>query len=429
MASDDNRDIGAGGKGRRDFLRQSAGLATGASLVGSAPAAMAGLVPGAHLAGSDAPEKREVRVGFMPLTDCASVVVAAAEGFDIKHGIRIVLSRQTSWAAVRDQLANGSIDAAHMLYGMVYGLQLGIGGPRLDMNVLLTLNQNGQGISFANQMAAMGASDGESLARLVASSPAGAFSFAQTFPTGTHAMWLYYWLAAHGIHPLDDVRSIVVPPPQMIAACRAGIMHGFCVGEPWNQLGIDEGVSFSVASSQDVWPDHPEKVLGTTAAWTARHPNAARALSAALIDAGRWLDESDANRRRAAELIAGAAFVDAPAAAIAGRMCGSYEDGCGRRWQDAHRLAFFRDGEVSYPYASDATWLLTQFRRWGLVDADPDYAGIVARVNRGDIYADAAAAVGASLPTALNRSHTLMDGVTWDGSNPQAYAAGFALHA
>ncbi|MDZ4254808.1 MAG: CmpA/NrtA family ABC transporter substrate-binding protein, partial [Sulfuritalea sp.] len=241
--------------GRRDFLRQSAGLATGATLIGVAPTAGAGLGPGfgAHVAGSDAPELAEVRVGFMPLSDCASVVVAAAEGFDRKHGIRIVLERETSWASVRDKLVNRELDAAHVLYGLVYGLHLGIGGPKQDMNVLMTLNHNGQGISFARQMETLGAVDGPSLARLVAGRPAGSFTFAQTFPTGTHAMWLYYWLAANGIHPLRDVKSIVVPPPQMIAACRAGTMHGFCVGEPWNQQGIVDGVSFSVASSQDIW--------------------------------------------------------------------------------------------------------------------------------------------------------------------------------
>ena len=429
MTKDTREDGKADGdSSRRSFLRQSAGLATGASLIGSA-GSVAALMPAAHVAGSDAPEKREVRVGFMPLTDCASIVVAAAEGFDIKHGLRIVLSRQASWAAVRDAVANGTLDAAHMLYGMAYGLQLGIGGPQLDMNVLMTLNQNGQGISFARQLAALGATDGESLARLVAAHPAQTFTFAQTFPTGTHAMWLYYWLAAHGIHPLQDVRSIVVPPPQMIAACKAGVMHGFCVGEPWNQQGIAEGVSFSVASSQDIWPNHPEKVLGTTAAWTAAHPHTARALTAAVIDASRWIDASDANRCRAADLIAGAAFIDAPADVMAGRMLGDYEDGQGRHWRETHRLDFFRDGEVNAPHAADAAWLLSQFRRWGLVDGDPDYAAVIGAVNRADIHADAAAALGLAAPAQDDRPQTLMDGVTWNGRDPAAYARSFAIHA
>ena len=417
--------------GRRDFLRQSAGLATGATLIGVAPAAGAGFSPGfgAHVAGSDAPELREVRVGFMPLSDCASVVVAAAEGFDRKHGIRIVLERETSWASVRDKLVNRQLDAAHVLYGLVYGLQLGIGGPKQDMNVLMTLNHNGQGISFARQMETLGAVDGPSLARLVAGRPAGSFTFAQTFPTGTHAMWLYYWLAANGIHPLHDVKSIVVPPPQMIAACRAGSMHGFCVGEPWNQQGIADGVSFSVASSQDIWNDHPEKVLGASAAWTEANPHTARALVAAVLDASRWIDASEANRRRAAKLMAGAAFVDTRYEIIVGRMLGQYEDGRGRSWTDPLRLKFFADGEVNYPWLSDAMWLLTQFRRWGLIEQDPDYLALARQVNRTDIYADAASAVGVGVPANAMRSHRLIDGVVWDGSDPARYAGSFAVHA
>ncbi|MGB0129822.1 MAG: CmpA/NrtA family ABC transporter substrate-binding protein, partial [Rhodocyclaceae bacterium] len=233
----------------------------------------------AFAAGSDAPEKSEVRVGFVALTDCAPVVMAAAKGFDAKYGIRIVPTRASSWASIRDQLMAGDLDAAQILYGLVYGLELGVGGPQQEMAILMTLNQNGQGISLASQLRDQGVTDGEALAALVAKHPAGSFAFAQTFPTGTHALWLNYWLAAIGIDPLRDVRTISVPPPQMVLTCRLGRMHGFCVGEPWNQRGIADGVSFSVASSQDVWPDHPEKVLGTTAAWVAQYPNTARALT------------------------------------------------------------------------------------------------------------------------------------------------------
>ncbi|MCF8179100.1 MAG: ABC transporter substrate-binding protein [Sulfuritalea sp.] len=415
--------------GRREFLRHTAGLATGVTLLGVTAGSIASVASGAHLAGTDMPEKRVLRVGFMPLTDCASVVMAATEGFDVKHGIRIALSRETSWASVRDKLVNGELDAAHSLYGMVYGLHLGVGGPQLDMNILMTLNQNGQGISFARQMEALGAVDGPSLFRLVAANPVGTYTFAQTFPTGTHAMWLYYWLATHGIHPLRDVKTIVVPPPQMIAACKAGVMHGFCVGEPWNQHGIDDGVSFSVASSQDVWNDHPEKVLATTAAWAAAHPHAARALTAAMLDASRWIDASDENRSRAAAVIAGAAYVGAPREAIIGRMLGRYEDGRGSRWNDPLRMKFFADGAVNYPYPSDGMWLLTQQRRWGLLEAEPDYLAVARAINRTDIYAAAASEVGVSLPASEMRSHRLVDGAVWDGTDPAGYANSFAIHA
>ncbi|HEV7815932.1 MAG TPA: CmpA/NrtA family ABC transporter substrate-binding protein, partial [Janthinobacterium sp.] len=173
------------------------------------------------------PEKQTVRIGFIPLSDCASVVMAALLGFDEKYGIKIELSKEASWAGVRDKLNNGELDAAHVLYSMVYGVQLGIGAAEKDMAVLMGLNRNGQAITLSRQLAGQGAVDGASLARLMREQPRH-YTFAQTFPTGTHAMWLYYWLAAHGIDPLKDARVITVAPPQMVAHMRAGHMDGFC---------------------------------------------------------------------------------------------------------------------------------------------------------------------------------------------------------
>ncbi len=408
------------GLSRRGFVKASAAM--------GAAAVAEGLVPGLlHAAGSDAPEKREIRVGFIPLTDCASVVMAAVKKFDEKHGIRIVPSKEASWAAVRDKLLSGELDAAHVLYGLVYGVHLGVGGPKTPMANLMTLNNNGQGITLSEQMRALGATDGASLAKVVAASAPGTYTFAQTFPTGTHAMWLYYWLAAQGIHPFRDVKAIVVPPPQMVANARVGNMHGFCVGEPWNQRAIIDRVGFSVATSQDVWPEHPEKILGTTDAWVAKHPNAARALTAAVLEASRWIDASDANRQETARVIAARSYVNTDVEVIEGRILGRYEDGLGKSWQDPRPMRFFNDGAVNYPYLSDGMWFLTQHRRWGLLDADPDYAGVARAINRVDIYRQAAEAVGVAVPAAELRSATLVDGVVWDGSDPAAYAAGFAI--
>jgi nitrate/nitrite transport system substrate-binding protein len=417
----DNKASSTPAPSRRGFIK------AGAALGGSA--LMAGLFPaGAWAAGSDAPEKKEIRVGFIPLTDCASVVMAAVKKFDEKYGIRIVPSKEASWAAVRDKLISGELDAAHVLYGLVYGLHLGVGGPKTAMANLMTLNNNGQGISLAAQMKDQGAIDGPSLKKLVAANPAGTFTFAQTFPTGTHAMWLYYWLAAHDIHPFQDVKAIVVPPPQMVANARVGNMHGFCVGEPWNQRAIIDKVGFTVATSQDVWPDHPEKVLGTTAGWVAQHPNTARALTAAVLEASRWIDANDANRRETAKTIAARSYVNTDVEVIEGRILGRYEDGLGRRWDDPHSMKFFNDGAVTFPYLSDGMWFLTQHRRWGLLDADPDYLAVAQAINRIDIYRDAAAAVGGvALPDGAMRRSTLIDGVVWDGSDPAAYARGFTI--
>lgn len=399
---------------RREFLHQAGTATLMAMLPGTVRAAV-------HVDGSDAPEVTGLRVGIMPLSDCASVVVAAAMGFDRKHGIRIHPVREASWASLRDKLLCGQLDAAQMLYGLAYGVQTGIGGVQRDMAVLMNLNVNGQGISLSRNIADRGVTGLESLAALIRREP-GRHVLAHTFPTGTHALWLNYWLAAAGIDPMRDIRSIVVPPQQMVQDASAGHMIGFSVGEPWNQMGIVSGVSVHAASSQDIWPDHPEKVLGTTAEFAKQHPHASRALIKAVLEAGRWIDASEENRRHAAEIIAAAEFVNAPADVIAGRMTGQYDNGLGKRWHDPRHLKFFGDGTVNFPYLSDGIWFLTQHRRWGLLKSDPDYAGIASAVNRVDLYSEAAAALGIPVPASAFRKATLFDGVTWDGSRPAEYA-------
>jgi nitrate/nitrite transport system substrate-binding protein len=398
----------------------------------SVAAALMELVPpgvrrGAWASGSDAPEKTEVKVGFIPLTDCASVVVAAAKGFDRKYGIHLVPCKEASWAAIRDKTLSGALDAAHVLYGLVYGVNLGIGGPRQDMAVLMTLNRNGQGISLANHLRQKGVKDGPSLASLIKAEPR-EYTFAHTFPTGTHAMWLYYWLASHGINPMTEVKTITVPPPDMVENARIGNMDGFCVGEPWNARGILDQVSFSVASSQDVWTDHPEKVLGTTAEFVRRHPNTTRAMMMALLEAARYIDDPG-NRSEVARLIAAEPYVNAPLSTIEGRFLGRYEDGLGRQWDDPHALRFYDDGQVPFPYLSDGMWFMTQHKRWGMLKTHPDYLAVARQVNQIELYRQAATQTGTPLPESDMRTSTLMDGVVWDGTDPARYADGFGTRA
>lgn len=405
---------------RRQFITGSAAL--GGSML------LPGFINSVWAAGSDAPEKREIRVGFIPLTDCASVIMAAEKKFDEKYGIKIIASKESSWASVRDKLLSGELDAAHVLYGLVYGLQLGVAGPQRDMAMLMSLNNNGQAITLSNQLKQAGVSDAASLKKYVDASAKGTYTFAQTFPTGTHAMWLYYWLANAGIHPFNDVRNVVVPPPQMVVNMKIGNMSGFCVGEPWNQRAILDDIGYTAIATQEIWPDHPEKILGTTDSWVAANPNAARALTAAVLDASRWIDTSDANRIETAQVIAGRAYVNSSIETIQGRMLGNYENGLGKKWQDSHSMRFFHDGEVNYPWLSDGMWFLTQQKRWGLLDQHPDYLAVAKKINRIDIYKQAASAVGGiNLPSSDMRSSTLFDGKVWDGSNPAAYANSFAM--
>lgn len=406
---------------RRRLLQ--AGAVLGASCL------LPGGLASVRAAGSDKPEQSTVRVGFIPLTDCAPVIIAALKGFDKKYGITIVPTKEASWAAVRDKLLSGELDAAHILYGLLYGLELGIASKPQPMANLMTLNQNGQAITLSAELQAQGITDAPALKKKIAGEAPGALTFAHTFPTGTHAMWLFYWLASAEIHPFSDIRTVVVPPPQMVMNMRIGNMSGFCVGEPWNARAINDRIGFTATTSQAIWPDHPEKVLGTRRAWVDQNPHTARALVSAVLDASRWIDASEANRRETAQILSRRAWLNTKEQYLTGRMLGEYDNGAGRRWQDAHPMRFFRDGEVSFPWHSDGMWFLTQFRRWGLLNEAPDYAAIAARINRTDIWRDAATAVGGiTPPSGLLRSSTLIDGSVWDGRDPEAYANSFTLH-
>ena len=148
-----------------------------------------------------------------------------------------------------------------------------------------------------------------------------------------------------------------------------------------------------------------------------------------MLDASRWIDASDENRRETAKTIAARAYINTAVETIEGRMLGHYEDGLGKTWQDAHAMRFFNDGAVSYPWLSDGIWFLTQQKRWGLLKSDPDYLAVARQINRSELYKQAATAVGGiSVPTSQMRSSTLIDGKVWDGSDPAAYANSFAIH-
>jgi nitrate/nitrite transport system substrate-binding protein len=402
---------------RRHFIKSSAALAaTGAAAAG------------VWAQGSDAPEKKEVKIGFIPLTDCASVVMASVLKFDEKYGIKIIPTKEASWAGVRDKLVNGELDMAHVLYGLIYGVHLGVGGPKKDMALLMNLNHNGQAITLSKKLADKGAVDAASLAKAMAADKRD-YTFAQTFPTGTHAMWLYYWLASAGVNPMREAKVITVPPPQMVANMRVGNMDGFCVGEPWNHRAIIDGIGITAATTQDVWKDHPEKVLGTTGDFVKKHPNTARAVIMAVLEASRWIDTGLQNKNKMAETIADKSYVNTSVDAINQRILGRYQNGLGRTWDDPNHMKFFNDGLVNYPYLSDGMWFLTQHKRWGLLKDHPDYLKVAREINQIALYKQAAAQVKVNLPKSDMRSSKFIDGVVWDGSNPAKYADSFKINA
>jgi nitrate/nitrite transport system substrate-binding protein len=346
--------------------------------------------------------------------------------FDEKYGIKITPSKEASWAAVRDKLVNGELDASHVLWGLIYGVQMGLGGPKKDMAILMNLNHNGQAMTLSRKLYDKGVRDATGLAALIAKEK-GEYTFAQTFPTGTHAMWLYYWLAAYGVHPFNDVKTITVPPPQMVANMRVGNMDGYCVGEPWPYRAVVDKIGFTAETTQGIWKDHPEKALGTTAEFVQKYPNTARAMTAAIIDAGRWIDSSLSNRQKTADIVADRSYVNTDKDVIVARMLGRYDNGIGKIWDDKDHMKFYSEGQAPFPYLSDGMWFMTQHRRWGLLKEDPDYLAVAKKVNRLDIYKDAAAAAKAEIPKNPMRTSKLIDGVVWDGKDPKRYAGAFKV--
>jgi len=380
----------------------------------------------ALLSGGDAPEQPIVRLGYLPLTDCAPLAVAAVLDIGRRFGLHLELQAAPSWATLRDRLLCGEIDAAHCLHGLVYDVQLGILGVQRDMAILMNLNRNGQAITVDARLTDAGVRDGESLARWVRRTPSS--SWAHTFPAGTHALWLCYWLAAHGIHPLEQVRMLTVPPPRMVERLGARGMQGFCAGEPWSAMGVHDGLGFTIATSQSIWPDHPEKVLASTRSWVNEHPNTARALVMTLLEAARYADDP-AHHEAVARLLVGCAHVQAPLDRVLPRLQGHYHDGLGSRWRDTHAVRFHADGEANYPWVSDGLWFLSQFHRWGMLPESAPWEAIVHDVVQIRIYSEAAQALRVPLPSSPLRSSLLMDGVRWDGRDALAHAQAFPVHA
>jgi nitrate/nitrite transport system substrate-binding protein len=379
--------------------------------------------------GSDKPEKEEVKIGFIPLTDCASVVMASVLGIDKKYGVKIVPSKEASWAGVRDKLVNGELDFAHVLYGLVYGVHVGAGGPKKDMAVLMTLNNNGQAITLSKKLADKGAVDGAVAGQADGqgkrpNTPSPRLSPPARTRCGCTTGW-----RGNGINPVKDAKVITVPPPQMVANMRVGNMDGYCVGEPWGQRAIMDGIGITAITTQDIWKDHPEKVLGTTGRLRQEVPQH-RTRRDRRHPGSRQVDRRQpANKNKMAETIADKSYVNTSVDAINQRILGRYTNGMGKTWDDPNYMKFYNDGAVNFPYLSDGMWFLTQHKRWGLLKEHPDYLAVAKQINRVDIYKQAAAAMKVSVPKDPMRTSKLIDGTVWDGKNPKQYADSFKVRA
>ena len=410
---------------RRGALRTIAGAGVAAAF-----GSQLTLLQGAAFA-QEAPEVTDVNFGMIALTDCSPIVIAHEKGFFKKYGINSTVTKGASWAAIRDSLSNGQIQATHMLIGMPLASTMGLGGqPKKPMVIPWLLNRNGQCISVKNEWKGKVTADPKTLKPFADQAKAAGtpLTMAVTFPPGTHAMWMRYWLGAGGIHPDQDVSLSVVPPAQMVSNMKVGKMDGFCVGEPWNAKVIADGIGYTAITTQELWPDHPEKVCAFTAEFAEKNPKTVKAILKALNEASVWLDVMT-NRPEQCEIVGQATYINCPPKLILGRLMGAYDYGDGvRRGKDPHPMHFSKNN-CNYPQAKYAKWFLSQFRRWGMTDGPVDYDGIARQVMRGDLYEEAMKEIGYAHGGADTKAETFFDGKSFNPTDPEAYAKSFEVNA
>ena len=404
---------------RRHFLRTT----VAGSLLAGLPAGWTGSVYA-----DDSPESPNVRFGIIALTDCSPIVIAHEKGLFKKHGIQSSISKEASWAVIRDKLQTGDNQATHMLIGMPIASTMGLlGSAKKPMVFPWILSRNGQAITLKSEFLGKVQEDPKALKPFVekAKSLGEPMTFAMTFPPGTHAMWLRYYLAAGGIHPDKDVNLITIPPPQMVANMKVGKMDGFCVGEPWNARAVSDKIGFTAITTQKLWKDHPEKVCAFLAEYADKNPKTVKAVLKALHEASVWLDDLG-NRPEQCDIVSKPSYVNCPKEVILGRLLGDYDLGDGRKYKDPFPM-IFSQRNCNYPQPKYVAWWLSQLRRWGMVTGAPDYAGIAAKVARPDLYEAAMKEMGVVHGGRDDRPETLFDGIPFDPAQPEAYAQAFAV--
>lgn len=409
------------------------------SLTGLAATAVAArtFLPGGAWAATTTPEVTGARLGYIALTDSAPLIIALEKGFYAKHGMTdMVIEKQASWGATRDNMALGSagggIDGGHILRPKAHMYTAGTvmqNNISLPIYTLLSLNEQCQGISVTQDYADSGVGvDSSPLKEIFAAKRAAGAEIpvAMTFPGGTHDLWMRYWLAAGGIDPSTDVDLIVVPPPQMVANMKVGNMEAFCVGEPWNEQLVNQGIGFTACTTGELWANHPEKILGMRADWVDAHPNATKAILMAVIEAQMWCEDA-ANKDEMATILSSRQWYNVPVPDIAARIKGEINYGNGRveNRPDLAMRFWGENGSASYPWKSLDTWFVTENKRWGYLPGDLDTAALVNQTNRSDLWIAAATELGLDT-SALGDSRgveTFFDGTTFDPADPDGYLA------
>ncbi len=415
---------------RREMLREllMAGLSvTAASAVlagcgsnAATPTTDAGsAAPASGTASSSGP----IKLGFIPLTDCASLVVADQMGMFKKHGVDVTVVKMVNWNAVRDQISGNQLQGAHCLFGMPFAVETGVSAVKGDpLKIAMTISNNGQGTSLANEFEGkVKYADFEGLGAAVKSMNK-PLTFGMTFPGGTHDMWMHLSLAGAGIDP-KSVAIKPVPPPQMVNNMKTGGLDGYNVGEPWNGRAVAEKVGFSFIASQDLWQNHPEKALVVNGKFAESRRDDLKKVMMAMLEASQYIDEMK-NRPEVAKTIGTKAYVGAEPEVILPRLMGDYPLGGGLGMHKTdHPMQFYRGGEVNFPRHGHAIWFMTAYDRWGKAKLPADPVKVAQNVILQDLYKEVADEMKIAVPDDdMKPFEVKVDKMTFDPAKPTEMA-------
>jgi nitrate/nitrite transport system substrate-binding protein len=369
------------------------------------------------------PPAKKIKLGFIPLTDCAPLVAAKELGLFAKYGVDVELSKESSWANIRDKVLNGELDGAHCLFSMPLSVYTGIGGKAgSEMKIAMVLSNNGQAITLSKDFCGLvGFKEVNKVAAAVKNVQARKeVTFAMTFPGGTHDIWLRNWLAAAGVNQ-KSVGIITIPPPQMVANMRVDNMEGYCVGEPWNGVAAAQGVGFTQIATQDIWKHHPEKALVVNSEFAKDNKEDLKNVMKAIIEACKWLDNMG-NRKKAAGWLTKPYYVNAPLQVIEARLLGSNDLGCDlgvQKYKDDY-MTFYNGGVVNTPRKVHAMWFLAQYVRFGYLKAEPNYKAITEKLILDDLFAEVAKEMSVPVQADMKPFKTTYD-VNFDPANIDDY--------
>ncbi len=389
---------------RRDFLRLS--------IVGGTAMVIPSLRNVVYADSGEKLEKTKLNLGIIPLTDCAPIVIAHEKGYFKKYGLETIISKEASWANIRDKVSLGALDGAHMLAGMPIAATLGVGAIAKPTITAYSMDLNGNAITVSNELYdKMVKADPESMKQSPISAKAlkkvideekkagkEPLTFAMVFPVSTHNYQLRYWMASAGIDPDNDVRMIVIPPPQMVSNLNAKNIAGYCVGEPWNERAVTMGIGKVLITSYEIWNNNPEKVFGVMQEWANKNPNTHKALLMAMIEASQWMDKPE-NRMEVVKIISDKSYVNAPIDVVKMSMTGTFQYQKDEKAKPLADFNVFNRYAATFPWRSHAEWFISQMIRWGQIEKPLNIKATAESIYRPDLYREAAKALGVAYPT------------------------------